>query len=333
MKKIVQGVFVPVKINFIKVHGSQNDFFIIDERDHTMTNWTDEMRSELACLICSRDESLGGADGILFVSQGHADTIGKMRVFNADGSEASMCGNGLRTVARYLLEKNQLEEAKIETMKADLHVQKSESLGYNIPTYQVEISPVLYELESLPFHYDKKELLDEKVPEFDDTLTFSALAVPNPHLITFTSQAVLDSDKQEKLAHYLNGPNPYFTDGVNVSFVRKLGPAQIFVRTYERGVGFTNACGTAMSASSLIKKRIDHDKLDEVLDVYNDGGRVRVTADETSIQLIGNATFTAFGTFELHEDGFHVVDFSETEEQENYLKMVREVEQFLEETK
>ncbi|WP_088825446.1 diaminopimelate epimerase [Listeria goaensis] len=322
-----------MKIEFIKVHGSQNDFFIIDERLNDIENWSDERRTNLALLICARDNALRGADGILFVSTGRAGTIGKMRVFNADGSEASMCGNGLRTVARYLLEKANLNEAKVETMKADLLVQQNESLGYDIPTYQVEISPVLFDLGSLPFNYEKKELLNEKIPEFDDELTFSAVAVPNPHLITFTSQAVLESSKQEELSHYLNGENPYFPDGVNVSFVRKLTPEKIFVRTYERGVGFTNACGTAMSASSLIKKLIDHDKLDEVLDVYNDGGRVRVKADEKSIQLIGNATFTAFGTFELGDNGFEVTAFSETGEQENYLKMVREVEQFLNDTK
>lgn len=229
-------------------------FFILDERTTELGTWNDSEKAALAEKLCARSHELGGADGILFVGEGKPGTIGKMRVFNSDGSEASMCGNGLRTVARYLLEQEQLDEAKVETMKADLIVKKRESLGYDIPTFEVEISPVLFDPESLPFHYEGKQLLDGQIPELDPELHFSALAVPNPHLVSFVDEAVLESDKQEKLASYLNSDNPFFPDGVNVSFVRKFSNHQIFVRTFERGVGFTNACGTAMSASSLIKK-------------------------------------------------------------------------------
>ncbi len=325
-----------MKIEFIKVHGSQNDFFIIDERHNQLTAWRDEERRAFAEMITARDAELGGADGVLYVSAAESEqAIGKMRVFNADGTEASMCGNGLRTVARYLLEETGQNRAKVETMKATLEVAEGESLGYAIPTFEVEISPVLFAPEALPFHH-QGQLFDELLPEIDPELHFSALAVPNPHLVSFVDQETLASGKQEKIARYLNGENPYFPDGVNVSFVSRLTDQAIFVRTYERGVGFTNACGTAMSASSLIKKLLDHDKLETLLDVYNDGGRVKVKAshdaqtDQYQITLIGNATFTATGTISYEpETGIEILQQEQTDEEERYQQMVEEVKQFL----
>ncbi|MBC1546897.1 diaminopimelate epimerase [Listeria sp. FSL L7-1435] len=325
-------------IHFTKVHGSQNDFFIVDEEENQITAWSDAKRADFAIKLCDRNHSLGGADGILYVTKSkQVATIGRMQVVNSDGSVASMCGNGLRTVARYLLEKNGLSEAEVETMKATLDVKKATSLGFDIPTYQVEISPVKFNPESLPMHVGVEKLFNQVVPELDAELAFSAVSVPNPHLITFVDQAVLDSDKQEKLASYLNSENPYFPDGVNVSFVKRLRDDAIYVRTFERGVGFTNACGTAMSACSLIKKMLDNDTFETPLNVYNDGGRVQVTAKkdeagEISLQLIGNATFVSNGSVSYENDVVTELSNEATGEQAKYQELFKEVKQFLKTT-
>ncbi|MBF2348767.1 diaminopimelate epimerase [Listeria marthii] len=325
-------------IHFTKVHGSQNDFFIVDEEENQITAWSDAKRADFAIKLCDRNHSLGGADGILYVTKSkQVGPIGRMQVVNSDGSVASMCGNGLRTVARYLLEKNGLSEAEVETMKATLDVKKATSLGFDIPTYQVEISPVKFNPESLPMDVGVEKLFNQVVPELDAELAFSAVSVPNPHLITFVDQAVLDSDKQEKLASYLNSENPYFPDGVNVSFVKRLRDDAIYVRTFERGVGFTNACGTAMSACSLIKKMLDNDTFETPLNVYNDGGRVQVTAkkDETgeiSLQLIGNATFVSNGSVRYDNEIVTELTNEATSEQAKYQALVKEVKEFLKTT-
>lgn len=325
-------------IHYTKVHGSQNSFFLVDEEENNIHDWSDNERADFAIKLCDKSHALGGADGILFVAKSNEEgTIGQMKVVNSDGSFASMCGNGLRTVARYLLEKHQLTEAKVETMKAVLDVKKADSLGFNIPTYQVEISPVKFTPASLPMNFPVEKLMNQIVPELDEELAFSAVSVPNPHLITFVDQAVLDSDKQQKLASYLNGENPFFPDGVNVSFVKRLNDNAIYVRTFERGVGFTNACGTAMSASSLIKKMLDNDPLETPLNVYNDGGRVQVTAKEDitgelSLQLIGNATFVSSGTLSNDGEDVIVLTNENTSEQANYTQLAEEVKQFLKTT-
>ena len=322
-------------IEGFKIQGSGNDFLIIDELTTTLT-FTEAEREKLAKVLCNREKL--GADGILFVMKSeHADA--RMRVFNADGSEASMCGNGLRCVARYTNDVLGLDKMTVETMKVNLLVEKTDDIYEGIPTFKVEISPVSFMAKDLPLIIEKDQLLHELLPELHDSLLFSALAVPNPHLITLVDSGVLQSDLQEELATKVNQPNDLFPDGVNVSFVKELSPGNIYVRTFERGVGFTNACGTAMSASSLVTCSIGLNSLEEEISVYNNGGKVKciVHQDEESnaysIDLIGNATYEYKALLEIDIDqpeGFKVLEKHEYEEETKlYAKMQDEVQSFL----
>lgn len=294
-------------IKIIKVHGSNNDFYLIDEMD-TELPLTDEERGQLAINMCKRTGK-EGADGILFVLNSE-DSDARMRVFNADGSEASMCGNGLRCVGRYVQEKLKKNNLLIETMKASLQVTKEPDMYKDIPTYRVEISPVIKATSALPMNTELDEIINQSLPFIDEDLTFTTLSVPNPHLISLVDKEVIHSDKQEKIATLLNGENDWFTDGVNVSFVSRLEEGSIFVRTFERGVGFTDACGTAMSASSLVTKWIDELADEAVLRVYNPGGmvlcQVHDLPNKTWIDLIGNATYEYETVIQLNLDTLHV---------------------------
>lgn len=322
---------VDLQIDFIKGHGSGNDFLLIDEISHDYS-FSENERALLAKVLCNRETVLG-ADGILFVQKSnHAN--GKMRVFNADGSEASMCGNGLRLVARYICEMFQLKEAVIETMKANLKVSKQPDLFPEVQTYQVEISPVSFELQDLPLKLNKPFLKNEKINEISSELNFTALAVPNPHLITLVDSNVLQTDIQKQISEKVNGPNDLFPDGVNVSFVYPINHGNIYVRTYERGVGFTNACGTAMSASSLVTCLNHLNDFNEIINVYNNGGKVQCLVHEDngfSIDLIGNATylFRAAADVELNTNSFMILSKTEFSEQKAYEKLKIEVKEFL----
>jgi diaminopimelate epimerase len=322
-----------VQIELIKGHGSGNDFLVIDEISNEYS-FTESERAKMAQVLCNRNTDLG-ADGILFVMKSdHAD--GRMRVFNADGSEASMCGNGLRLVARYICELLGLNEAVIETMKANLRVCKQNDLFPNINTYQVEISPVLFNLSALPLNLEKPTLFNERIEELSDELRFTALAVPNPHLITIVETEQIQGDLQKNLSERVNGPNHLFPDGVNVSFVKSLEPGSIYVRTYERGVGFTNACGTAMSASSLVTCLTGLNTLEEVIQVYNNGGKVQCVVHEKegkyTIDLIGNATYLykTEVTVDLGNALFSTKIRNEFSEQRTYEKLQTQAQQFIE---
>lgn len=323
-----------MKLELIKCHGSGNDFFIIDEMEQSF-GWSDEERANLTISLCNRGSELG-ADGILFILASEVADA-KMRVFNADGSEASMCGNGLRCVARYVCEKLKIKEATIDTMKVTLHVSKESDIYKDIPTYKVEISPVSFDVATLPLHINQHQLVNEKMEDLSEDIAFTALSVPNPHLVAIVEKEQMQSDIQEEISLYVNGENDYFPDGVNVSFVKSLPEGGVFVRTYERGVGFTNACGTAMSASSLVTCLQRINTYEQPIEVYNNGGKVRCVVhkqnDTFTIDLIGNASFVYQCTIEvdINHPGTFTVDNSEEyiEEMMQYAKLQQEASAFL----
>ncbi len=296
-----------MSITVVKCHGSGNDFLLLDMMDVEMTydsvNW-----SACAKQLCNRSESLG-ADGILLV-ENSAIADARMRVFNADGSEASMCGNGLRCVARFTTEKLKRHHLMIETKHSILAVGKRPD-DQAILQFAVEISPISFRPSDLPMNTVLTEIIDCQLPFLAEDLTFTAVASPNPHLITVVD--TIDTARQDSIARRVNQQNPWFPDGVNVSFVQLIGLGEIFVQTYERGVGFTNACGTAMSAASLVTYRLGKHGDQKQIKVYNPGGQVTCIVQEDAVELIGNATYEYTGRishlheenaclFELHEE-------------------------------
>lgn len=309
-----------MKISLEKVHGSMNTFYMVEGPERNDY-------AELALQLCGLDKDVDGLLVILPSGNCHA----KMRVFNRDGSEASMCGNGLRCVARYVCEKEGIREAVIETMKADLKVSREETLMDGIETYSVEISPISFRLEDLPMEYkEREEMILQPMPEISEEILFSAVAVPNPHLIGIVSEEIQkDSSHQREWAEKFNGKNDYFSDGVNVSYVTKLEQG-IFVRTFERGVGFTNACGTAMTASALISCMAGIVPFGEVA-VYNPGGMVKCTvtkkADTYQLLLTGNATRISLHEYqwqkETAESGF--LSSEKLDEQRYYEKFIQKI--------
>lgn len=325
-------------VQLLKVHGSQNQFFILDQTELKTKLNQEELVALTKQITDPAKGLLDGADGVLVIDHSdHDGTLGSMQVINTDGSIASMCGNGLRTVSRYLSDKYHQNSFKVETMDSDLAVHRETSLAPGVPTFSVEISPVTFNKESLPFdNLDGDTLIDREVPAFTKGLKFTAIAVPNPHLISFVSEEVMNSDALGKLGKELNQPNPYFTDGVNVSFAQILDHNQLFVRTYERGVGFTNACGTGMSATSLAFC-LNHPEVsdfEETISVYNPGGMVktRVHDDDGSyhIDLIGNATFThkvEIPETDLHANQLQHAEITDTGEQKDYLNFVNDLKQ------
>ena len=316
-------------MKMLKVHGSNNDFFILPAANLTKPLSEAELKA-LAQKLCDRTSGLhGGADGVLYVTPGHDTSVaGKMRVINADGSEASMCGNGLRTVARYLSTQTGLTDFKVETMHADLEVKAAPAFAEGVPAFDVEISPVSFKAEDLLMHIGKEQLINEKVPQLGSDLKFTAVAVPNPHLISFVDHETLMGEELGRIATYLNdGQNPLFPDGVNVSFVEVLATNKIFVRTYERGVGYTNACGTAMSASSLIYSLLyPETSVEDLITVINPGGMVKTKVHQRQdgsywMSLIGNASFVAEVELEqadAMQGDFTKATWNETGEQAAY---------------
>lgn len=320
----------------LKVHGSENQFFILDQTQ-LEDQLTDAELSKLGIKLCNpKNGILGGADGVLVVNNStDSQAIAQMRVINADGSEAKMCGNGLRTVSRFLSEKFNKTEFKIQTIGADLEVKKSADLAEGVPAFSVQIKPISFAAEDLPFSYNgENEMINQEIPEFIKGQTFTSIAVPNPHLISF-----VDTINHKELGHLgrmLNDENEYFPEGVNVSFAEIHGNNKLFVETFERGVGFTNACGTGMSATSLAFALLHKDQFTEAKDisVYNPGGMVKThitlgeTKEDSDIHLIGNGTFTHtldINDLDLHYFNFDAFTITPTGEEAKYQAFAKQL--------
>ena len=326
-------------VNLLKVHGSQNHFFILDQTELSNPLTDSELRAFTQKITDPNTGILNGADGVLAINEPtRKNALAQMRVINADGSEASMCGNGLRTVARYLSEKFNKDNFLVDTMNANLQVRKEKDFAENVPAFAVEISPVSFNKEAVPFeNLGHDRLIDTLVPEIYPGLRFTSMAVPNPQLVSFVNEEQITGPILGIIGEKLNSENPYFTDGVNVNFAQIIDKNKIFVRTFERGVGFTNACGTGMSATSLalLLTHPDDVDMDKTIDVYNPGGMVRTKLHYENIkywiELIGNATFT--DKIEISEDDLRHANFSnitcqETGEQSAYKKFVDDLPKF-----
>lgn len=314
-----------MKLTLLKVHGSGNTFYLYDTQSETELDWV-----KLTKWLC--DPMIeNGADGLLLVLPSSVADA-KMRVINADGSEASMCGNGLRCVARYVCEKLGVDQTLIETMKANLHVRRQEPIFEQLPTYAVEISPISFDLSSLPMKFNgQSEIHYEVIEEFSPTIRFTAVSVPNPHLIGIVNKHYIEhKSHQFLLSKFLNSENDYCPDGVNVSYVLPMSSDSIFVRTFERGVGFTNACGTAMTASALVAKMNGLVNTDKIT-VFNPGGFVQciVATEGTDIRLtlIGNATVIALYEVEINDEHMTFLSCESTEENIQYEECINFVKE------
>ncbi|WP_077894851.1 diaminopimelate epimerase [Clostridium felsineum] len=296
-----------VEINILKCHGTGNDFILIDEYNNNY-NFNDEIRRSIAIQACNRAKFIGG-DGILFVQKSNICDA-KMRIFNADGSEAEMCGNGLRCVGRYVIEMLKKEKVEIETLKARYWVNAQDDIYEGVKTVKIDIKSVSLNVNSLPLNYTKEKLLFDKIPQLSNEFDFTAVSITNPHLVSIVSS--IDTDKLVELGEKANATKEVLPQGVNVSFVRVIEGNNIYVKTYERGVGLTKSCGTAMTASSIVSCISEKVKFDKIINVYNDGGAIKTIVHNSDedywVEFIGNATFVFEGTMEL--DGGRIDQFT-----------------------
>ncbi|MBB6218743.1 diaminopimelate epimerase [Anaerosolibacter carboniphilus] len=313
-------------IEIIKCHGTGNDFVLIDEISHDY-GFTEEQRIAIAREVCDRKGPIG-ADGILFVLPSEwAD--GRMRIFNADGSEPEMCGNGLRCVGRYVIEVVGKDVVEIETMKAGYVVRKADEIYQGIATIQITIETVSFDMDTLPMNGSGKEHLFQKIEELSKTLDFSALSISNPHVVSIVND--IDEEELRIVGEKANTTKTVFPRGVNVNFVKILDDQSIYVKTYERGVGLTQSCGTGMTASSIIVCRKDEKRLGSEIHIFNDGGMIKciVSRDETGkykVEFIGNASYIYKGKIAFDLDGqqpYQVV------EKDMYEKEIQDYDAFL----
>ncbi len=279
-----------MKLQILKCHGSGNDFILINEYKEKF--FSEKERVILTKGLCDRKGKLG-ADGVLFF-QDTDNADGKMRMFNPDGSEAEMCGNGLRCIGRFACETLNKDSVLIKTLKGVSRVIKDSPIHKGVKTYQAQLSTISLNTKDVPIGINEQSLINQHLPTLWPHLRFTAISMPNPHLVSIVES--FSDAELEKIGEIANKVTNLLPNGINVNFCQILDNHSIFVRTYERGVGLTPSCGSGMSASSLVACLLKKIPFGKTIDVYNRGGLVRCKPivsdqDQYAVFLSGNATF------------------------------------------
>lgn len=220
-------------------------------------------------------------------------------MFNSDGSEAETCLNGLRCVARAGFEALGVEAAGVRLATSTAWVERDADLAPGVYTVVETAGPASLDVASWPMTAGAARIVDAPVPPLGDR-RFTAVAIPNPHLVSFVE--MVDEAELVRLGRICEAAPAWLPRRANVSFVIARGD-ELFVRTFERGVGLTNSCGSAMAASvfaACLTGRLDHGR---TATVFNRGGLVRGAAQaDGMVTLSGNATFEWSGEVEVDAD-------------------------------
>ncbi len=237
---------MPRIMQFTKMHGAGNDYVYVD----CFRQPTPDNPPQLARQVSDRHFGIGADGLILIVPSERADA--RMRMFNADGSEAEMCGNGIRCVAKYVYDHGICRQpaltietgAGVLSLDLDIHDNRVRRVRVDMgePILSPERIPTTLPLSPLA---DQPAVVDVDLPLENETLRVTCVSMGNPHCITFVDQVtddwVLGVGPQVER-------DPHFPNRVNAEFVEVLSPAEIRMRVWERGSGETLACGTGACA-------------------------------------------------------------------------------------
>jgi diaminopimelate epimerase len=263
---------------FSKMHGLGNDYVIIDETEEEII--TEEKKPDLAIELCRRGFSVG-ADGVIFVAPatGKGDT--RFRIFNADGSEAEMCGNGIRCFSKFVYDNGILRKEKlnVETMAGMKIVNLTVENGKVISS-RVDMGKATFKTSEVPMDVVEDEFVDQILKVEGEPVQMTALSVGNPHAVIFVEDAA-----QVDLHKF--GPaienHPAFPQRTNVHFVEIISPQEIIMITWERGAGPTFACGTGATSCVIAGNKLE--KLDGSVLVHLPGGELQIDVYQDGTDL------------------------------------------------
>ena len=286
-------------IPFSKYHGLGNDFVLVDNRDSSEP----KLSPDEAVAACDRNFGIG-ADGVIFVLPATGDTDYTMRIYNSDGSEPEMCGNGIRCMAKFVAD---LEgrDGKAPTLP---HT-------YQIHTLAGTIRPELQAGGMVTVDMGEPGLLAKEIPTtlvaddekvVDETLTVngtdyqvSCVSMGNPHCITFVEdvEAVPLAKIGPLFEHH-----EAFPARINTEFVEVVRPDYLKMKVWERGAGPTLACGTGTCA--LVVAAVLNGKCDRSVEVELPGGNLQIEwAQDNRVYMTGPATLVFAGDVSVENAG------------------------------
>lgn len=269
-------------MKFTKMHGCGNDYVYINCLEGLPENV-----NELAIKLSDRHKGIGGDGIILICKSDKADFM--MRIFNADGSEGKMCGNGIRCVAKYVFDKGLTDKH---------HLEIDTLSGVKIIDISPDAKPCDEETwVTIDMGKPETEALEETIVLQDDTkLTGSVISMGNPHFVCYVEESPTDDMVLGK------GPlaekHERFPDRSNIEFARLTGKDEVEMRVWERGSGETMACGTGACATAVAA--IQRGFTGNDVTVHLRGGDLRISLDDRGHVLMTGPAVSVFdGTLAL----------------------------------
>ena len=277
-------------MKFTKMHGCGNDYIYINGFVETVRA---EEKPELVRKMSDRHFGIGG-DGVIFINPSEEADF-EMEMWNADGTRAEMCGNGIRCVAKYVFDKKMTEKTSISIVSAgkikylDLTIENgvTQSVRVNMG------SPIL-EPEQIPVKLPGDQIIKQPIVVCDKEYEITCVSMGNPHAVVFMDE-VKDLDL-EKIGPYFEN-HAVFPKRTNTEFVKVLDRETVEMRVWERGTGETFACGTGCCAtvvSCILNGLTDDEVTVKVL-----GGEIQIHWDrkENLVYMTGPATTVFEGEF------------------------------------
>lgn len=275
-------------MKFSKMHGCGNDYIYIDgSREHI----EQEDKPELVKRLSDRHFGVGG-DGVIFINPAQEADF-EMEMYNADGSRAEMCGNGIRCVAKYVYDKGLTEKkcitvvsaGQVKTLNMTIHNKKVELVKVNMGEPELTARKV-------PVISEREQVIDEPILVQGREYRMTCVSMGNPHVVVFMEN-VADLEL-EAIGPYFE-QHERFPKRTNTEFVRVIDRHTVEMRVWERGTGETLACGTG--ASAVVVACILNGLTEEQVTVRLLGGELEIYWDrkENFVYMTGPASFVFDG--------------------------------------
>ena len=280
-------------LKFTKMHGIGNDYVYIDAINQKIEN-----PNELAKQLSDRHYSIGGDGVILICKSDVADA--KMRMFNADGSEGMMCGNGVRCVGKFVYDNGFVDKSKdvitIETLSG-IKTLELTIVDSKAQLIKVDMGKAILNAEFIPVVYEGSDTVIAKpLCVNGDEHIVTCVSMGNPHCVTFVDD--VDSLELEKIGPYFE-THKAFPQRVNTEFVKVIDDHTLQMRVWERGSGETWACGTGACATAVAAVENGYCKKGEDITVHLRGGDLVINYTDETVFMTGPATKVFDGEIEV----------------------------------
>ena len=269
-------------MKFTKMHGIGNDYIYVNCFEEKVDN-----PEEVSIKLSDRRKGIG-SDGLILISPSDIADC-KMNIFNADGSEAMMCGNGIRCVAKYAFDHGIVDkdELSVETRSGIKHIKLTIENGVAVCAL-VDMGKAIILPKDIPVLSDEETFINQPITVLGDEVNVTCVSMGNPHCVTFVDD--VDSLDLEKIGpHYEN--HPLFPDRINTEFIKVIDDKTLQMRVWERGSGETMACGTGACASVVAAILNGYCKKDIPVTVQLRGGDLTITwKSDGTVMMQGGAT-------------------------------------------